>query len=200
MPADCSLADSTIWNSQRRSSEPSPSPRCGCSFTPVPSGVRRQFGDKGTTPLQYGQRTVWAQTYPSGRTSSSGSSGNTPTRRRRISLTSLVPSSKNGLRISGPSNVAGHSTVARPMRTATGLRSLAYVVNPSRIASKGTAPPPAVGSSTVVSPSIESANQSASSTDGVYRKARTYPYASAPSRFPVRVATAIRALAATGSP
>ena len=42
----------------------------------------------------------------------------------------------------------GHSQVARRMRPATGFSSLAMVLNPSRDASKGMDPPPAVMSNT----------------------------------------------------
>jgi hypothetical protein len=44
--------------------------------------------------------------------------------------------------------LAGHSTVAFSMSTATGFRSLLTVPNPKRAASKGILPPPAVGSKT----------------------------------------------------
>ena len=40
-----------------------PNPVCGLSFTPIPSGARRQLGESGTRPSQYGHVTVRAHRY-----------------------------------------------------------------------------------------------------------------------------------------
>ncbi len=69
--------------------------------------------------------------------------------------------------------------VACRMRAATGFRSFANARTPSRSASNGMLPPPAVGSSTnmlAIFPPTASLRIAFSFVLGVYWKARPYPY------------------------
>src|ERR1039458_6741127 len=63
----------------------------------------------------------------------------------------------------------GNSTVARITSAATGLRSFAIVSHPSRTASNGTLPPPAVGSRTTAALPLQTErSHSASAGEGWY--------------------------------
>ena len=105
---------------------------------------------------------------------SGGSFGKMPWYRGSASSTNLSANSSNSAK-SSAFRSRGQSIVALRIRAATGFRSFAMAWNPSLPASNGMLPPPAVGSSTRMSP--ESLPkwlwiQVASSRSGVWEKAR----------------------------
>src|SRR5436305_904984 len=124
------------------------------------------MGDSGTFPEQYGHVMVRAQSQLVAIAFLLGSAGKSESSFSSRRAMNLVDSSLNRELKAAPYR-KGRSTVAFITSHATGFKSLAVALAPSRTVSNGMLPPPAVGSKTLFPTSVDT-----SPACGLYMKAR----------------------------